>query len=432
MERAIIHFDGDSFFASVEQVMNYRLRGLPVVTGGERAAITAVSVEGKRLGINRGMSLRDARTVCPSVVVVTSDYTSYSIFAHRMYAIVREFTPRVEEYSIDECFADITGLDVVYKKSYPEIAQMIKAKLEANLGLTFGVGLGPNKVIAKAASKHRKPAGFTHVPAADIPDFIKNIHVGKLWGIGSSTSIELGKLGIRTALDLAQKDEKWLFEHGIGKPVRLIWHELRGGFAKPLNHPADDDIGSIIKSRTFSPPSSDRALVLSQLSKNIEAACIKARRHGVKAAHARFYLKTQQFTYKAVDFNLTTPVDTPTEILRVVAKRFDEAFIPGIMYRATGISLSALVPAGHVSGNLFGEVAGADMGDEKTERVFAVVDDMSRKYGSGTLFLASSLGADQRKSTQRRMDSRAVRERFTVGPDMKGKTLDIPFLGKVR
>jgi DNA polymerase-4/DNA polymerase V len=432
MERAIIHFDGDSFFASVEQVMNHRLRGLPVVTGGERGAITAVSIEGKRLGVTRGTPLREARIICPNLVVVTSDYTSYSIFAHRMYSIVREFTPKVEEYSIDECFADVTGLDQKYGMSYPDIARMIKAKLEANLGLTFGVGLGPNKVIAKAASKHRKPAGFTHVPTADIPDFIRDISVGKLWGIGSSTSIQLGKLGIRTALDLAQKDERWLFEHSIVKPVRLIWHELRGGFAKPLNHPADDDIGSIIKSRTFNPPSSDRAFVLSQLSKNIEGACIKARRHGVKAGHARFYLKTQQFTYRAVDFTLTNPIDTPSELLRIVERRFDEAFVPGTTYRATGISLSALVPKAHVSGNLFGNSVDSGMSDEKSAGLFTVVDDMSRKYGSGTVFLASSLGADQRKGWARRIDPRALHERLIMKGDRQKKTLDIPFLGKAR
>jgi nucleotidyltransferase/DNA polymerase involved in DNA repair len=91
--------------------MDYRLRGKPVVTGGERNAVTAVSKEGKALGLSRGMTVREIKIRCPEVVVVPSDYISYAIYAHRMYDIVRSYTPEVEEYSIDECFADITGLE---------------------------------------------------------------------------------------------------------------------------------------------------------------------------------------------------------------------------------------------------------------------------------------------------------------------------------
>ena len=109
--RAIVHFDGDSFFASVEQAKDYRLRGKPVVTGGERGAVTSLSKEAKMLGAHRGMPMQEIRRVCPSVIVLAGDYTAYSIYAKRMYAIAKTFTTKVEEYSIDECFADITGLN---------------------------------------------------------------------------------------------------------------------------------------------------------------------------------------------------------------------------------------------------------------------------------------------------------------------------------
>src|SRR3954464_3406941 len=106
MERAILHFDGDSFFASVEISLNHPLRGLPVVTGAERGAATSASYEAKRLGITRSMTMKQIREVCPTAVIVNSDYRAYAIYAHRMYRIVRRFTPLVEEYSVDECFAD--------------------------------------------------------------------------------------------------------------------------------------------------------------------------------------------------------------------------------------------------------------------------------------------------------------------------------------
>src|SRR6185437_12189230 len=183
MNRAIVHFDGDSFFASVEQALNHTLRGKPVVTGAERGAATSVSYEAKRMGVTRSMGLKQIREICPDVVVVNSDYRAYAIFAHRMYRIVRRYTPSVEEYSVDECFADLTGLEAQYGLSYPKIAQLIKKNLEEALGITFGVGLAPTKVLAKAASKFNKPAGFTHITAENRREYLSKVAVGQVWGI---------------------------------------------------------------------------------------------------------------------------------------------------------------------------------------------------------------------------------------------------------
>ncbi len=409
MERIILHFDGDSFFASVEQVMNFRLKGKAVITGGERGAITSVSVEGKKLGINRGMTLKYARGICPSLVVVNSDYTSYSIFAQRMYSIVREFTPDVEEYSIDECFAEITNLDQKYKMSYEEIALMIKQKLEVSLGITFGVGMGPNKVMAKLASKHRKPAGFTPIRKNEIKDYLKDLSVGKLWGIGSATTVYLNSLGIKTALDFTLKSYDWFLEHKINKPCVEIWQELNGHFIKDLNINSNDVMGSIIKSRTFRPPSNNRSYLLNQISSNVENACIKARMHRVKARHIRFYLRTQDLFYKSFEISLNTPLSTPTEILKLVERNFDKIFDKNTLFRATGIALSGIVTEDRISNDLFGE----SMKINKNETVFRVVDNIAQKYGQNTISLASSM-----KSFDR------------IG-EKPSKILEIPFLGKV-
>src|SRR5512135_3459873 len=108
--RAILHVDGDSFFASCEVAKNPALRGKPVITGKERGIVSAASYEAKARGVKRGMNLREARAVCPDAIILPSDYETYSLFSERMYTIVRRYTPAVEEYSIDECFADLTGL----------------------------------------------------------------------------------------------------------------------------------------------------------------------------------------------------------------------------------------------------------------------------------------------------------------------------------
>ena len=115
--RAIIHVDGDAFFTSVEQSMHPSLKGKAVVTGQERGIIACASYEAKKYGINRGVSLWDAKKILPNLIILPSDYESYSLYSKRMFEIIRRYTPIVEEYSIDEGFADLTGLRRTHRMS---------------------------------------------------------------------------------------------------------------------------------------------------------------------------------------------------------------------------------------------------------------------------------------------------------------------------
>jgi DNA polymerase-4 len=411
--KAIIHIDGDAFFASVEQALNYKLRGKPIVTGGERSIAASMSYEAKALGVTRGMPVFQIRKLNPSIIIVPSNYDMYSIFARRMYNIVRTFTPDVEEYSIDECFADLTGLDAKFKMPYSEIALMIKKKLEESLGITFGVGLGPNKVLAKIASKWRKPAGFTQIWPDTASEYLKALPVGKVWGIGPATSIELNRYDIRTALDFAEKDANWINHYRIAKGYQEIWHELNGRFVKELSTVHDPDAASIIKSRTFSPPSSDRGFVLSQLSKNVAAACRKARSIKVAPREIRFYLKTQDFRYVGLDLTLPIAANTSPELMRLIEANFDHAFRKNTLYRTTGIVLKGISPEENLGMDLFGEKTKLD----KSSTVFKAVDRLNHRFGDNTVFLAGSM--------------RALGQSDELRPITKEERLDIPFLGKV-
>lgn len=422
--RAIVHFDADSFFASVEQVMDYRLRGKAVVTGGERGAATSVSVEAKRLGLSRGMSLQEMKRLVPDVVVVTSDYTSYSIFAYRMYAIAREFTPYVEEYSIDECFADITLPGVVAPGTYEAIAQKMKDRLEEALGITFGVGLGPSKTIAKIASKLNKPSGLTCIPVSNIDDRIRNMPMGALWGVGFSTSLALERAGVTTAMQFKEKSDGWLRDHGVSKPYRDIWLELRGAYVRPVTSIPDDSIGSILKSRTFT-PSRDPAFIRSQLAHNIELACAKARRHHVKASHIRFYLKTQSFTYAGLHLSFTVPQNDPRELLRLVDAHFDRVYEPGTEYRASGIALYSIVPEHAAMPDLFGESVRLGKGTQ----LLTALDGLNQKYGSSTVYLGSSARAIAHGSMRAAERATRARSKLHMPIQLKKKTLSVPFLG---
>ena len=208
--RAIIHIDGDAFFASCEQSRNPSLRGKPVVTGKERGIAASMSYEAKARGVTRGMRIRDVLRVCPDAMILPSDYETYSLLSMRMFAIVRRYTPDVEEYSIDECFADLTGLRRPLRMSYETMAARIKHDLDTELGFTFSVGLALNKVLAKIASKWQKPSGLTVIPGRDIHRYLAKLPVDQVWGIGEQTTAYLHKQGIRTALALARRPESWV------------------------------------------------------------------------------------------------------------------------------------------------------------------------------------------------------------------------------
>jgi DNA polymerase-4 len=422
--RAILHFDADSFFASVEQTLDHTLRGKVVVTGGERGAVTSVSLEGKKMGIGRGMTLREVKQVCPDVVIVPGDYTAYSIYAKRMYHIAREFTPEVEEYSIDECFADITGMRSKYRMSYEKIAMLIKERLETDLGITFGVGLGPNKTIAKIASKYRKPAGFTGIPAKEIHTYLETLPIGSIWGVGFSTGLYLEKLGVHTALDFAKKDEAWLKEHSISKPYRDIWLEMQGHFIRQLSTGEDNLMGSILQSRTFT-PTTDKQIILSALAKNIEGACAKARRHGVRARMCRFYLKTQEFRYIGKNLTMSIPLSDPREFLRLVETHFNSVHEVGTMYRASGFGLYGITPERSIMPDLFGESARV----EAEAPLLGVMDRLNKKYGRHTLYLAASVRAVTREAETQKNRKVHRRTKLILDVDHRKKTLNIPYVG---
>ena len=326
--RAILHIDGDSFFASCEIAKDPRLQGKPVITGKERGIVSACTYDVKARGVTRGMILSDARKLVPDAVILPSDYETYSLFSERMYAIVRRYTPIVEEYSIDECFADLTGMRRALRMSYPETALSIKRDLQRELGITFSVGLSATKVLAKVGSKWKKPDGFTPIPLRDAPEFLGKIRAGTIWGIGPQSAAYLEKFGVRTALDFARKDDAWIESH-VQKPLREIWQELNGECVYELSTEHKETYQSIQKTRTFTPPSRDREFIFSQLSKNIENACIKARRWKLASPEVSFFLKTQDFRYHGCELKLSHATNVPQDILHIVSEAFPRMFRQG-------------------------------------------------------------------------------------------------------
>ena len=386
--RAILHIDGDSFFAACEVAKNPSLRGKPVITGKERGIVSACTYEAKTRGVKRGVPLHEALKACPDAIILPSDYETYSLFSNRMYEIVRRYTPTVEEYSIDECFADLTGLRKTLRMPYPKIAARLQQELERELGISFSIGVAPTKVLAKVGSKWKKPHGLTMIPLRDAQLFLKKLPSVGVWGIGPNTAAYLQQLGVKTAYEFASKDEAWIQKH-MAKPYREIWRELNGEVVYELDVEGRESYQSISKTKTFTPSSSDPRFVAAQLSKNIENACIKARRWGLATPEVFFFLKTQDFKYHGCEIKLSHPTCIPSDILSAVRAQFLRVYKKGTQYRATGIVLMKLQDANKTQLDLFGSV----LKTEAAKSVYDSLDEIAAKYGKHAVFLGSSFHA---------------------------------------
>ncbi len=384
--RAILHIDADAFFASCEQAIHPELRGKPVITGKERGIVAAASYEAKERGIKRGMRLFEVRKACPDAVILPSDYETYSLFSVRMFEILRRFSPDVEEYSIDEAFVDLTGLRRIYHGPYSSIAAEMQKTVTAELGITVSVGVSLTKVLAKIASKHNKPRGMTVIPGRDIHLFLDSLPLEKVWGIGPNTYELLRKLGVTTALQFARKDEAFVKRH-LSKPYQEVWQELNGRSVYPVSTEKKSAYQSISKTKTFTPPSDDETFVYAQLSKNLENACIKARRYGLAATRLIVFMRTREFRDRGIEIRLSRATSFPAVLFKPLRQAFDRLFSPRSSYRQTGVVLAGLVEERNVQYTLFDDV----MKLEKLERVYSTVDMLSEKFGKYAVQHGSSI-----------------------------------------
>ncbi|MCX7982945.1 MAG: DNA polymerase IV [Syntrophales bacterium] len=419
--RAIVHIDADAFFASCEEAIHPELKGKPIVTGAERGIIACASYAAKAYGVERGIPIQEAKRRCPNLIVLPSDYETYSLFSRRMFSVLRHFTPQVEEYSIDEAFADITGMRRALNMSYEEIALAIREKILKEVGISVSVGLSLSKVLAKVASKYRKPGGVTFIPGREIAYFLKDLPVEKIWGIGPATSAYLHKLGVLTALEFARLPEH-VVRKRLTKPGVEIWRELRGESVLPVVDGEKETYASISKTKTFSPPTNDPDYLYAHLLRNLESACIKARRYDLAAGGLVSFLKQQNFEIQAAETKLNRPSSYPLEISPFLREQFNYLYRPHNTYRATGVILIHLKPEEQVSYSLFEDPIRA----EKTRLLYHAVDEINGKYGKHTLHLASSHLIEERGKGKR--GEPTYRETTTLPGETKRKHIGLPLL----
>ena len=201
MDATILHADLDAFYASVEQLLAPSLRGKPIAVGG--GVVLAASYEAKAFGVQSGMSGRSARQLCPQLIFVSGHFNEYQRLGDAAIQIVSDYTPLVERISIDEAFADVVGCTHLFGPP-AEIARTIRRRVRNELGLPISIGVARTKHLAKIASQVAKPDGLMVVDPVSELDFLHDLPVGLMWGVGPVTQARLAEMDVRTIGQLAQ------------------------------------------------------------------------------------------------------------------------------------------------------------------------------------------------------------------------------------
>jgi DNA polymerase-4 len=224
VEPSILHADLDSFYASVEQRDDPRLRGRPVIVGG--GVVLAASYEAKACGVRTAMNGRQARQLCPQAIVVPPRMSAYSAASKAVFEVFADTTPLVEPMSIDEAFLDVRGLRKISGPA-PEIAVGLRRAVRERVGLPITVGVARTKFLAKVASAVAKPDGLLVVPVDGELAFLHPLPVQRLWGVGRVTAEKLRERGILTVAELAEVDERALMAMlgaGSGRHLHALAH----------------------------------------------------------------------------------------------------------------------------------------------------------------------------------------------------------------
>lgn len=379
----------NAYFASVEQIVNPALRGKPVIVCGEgRTVVTTASYEARAFGIKTGMTLCDAKHLCPSVINVQGDMNRYVDTSLRIQKVLLEFTDRVEAFSIDECFMDVSHLcrDATTPK---KVARDVKRRIKEATGLLCSVGIGPNKLLAKLGSKMQKPDGLVEIRMNDVPGLFAKLPVEKLQGVGIGRKLgpHLRSLGITTAAQLGEAPISMLHAHfgimgyhlqrmGRGEgdsEVGVYWaHEQVKSFGHSHTLPRDTrDIG-VVKSYLL--------MLSEKVGRRLRAADMTGRCVTLTVRYADFSTISRQRSLKQY-------IKSSAEIYAAACTTFAALLPLEQPVRLLGVSISDL-GMDERQRFLLEDI-------ERREKLTATVDAINKKFGDFTLKPSSLLIAEK-------------------------------------
>jgi nucleotidyltransferase/DNA polymerase involved in DNA repair len=387
--RTVLHVDMDAFYTSIEQRDRPELRGRPVVVGADpkqgrgRGVVAAASYEVRAFGVRSAMPIGKAFRLCPQAVFLPPDMRKYGEVSRRIMAIFREFTDLVEPLSIDEAFLDVSGSRARFGDGR-QIALAIKQKVRDRERLTASVGIATNKFLAKLASDLQKPDGLVEVPPGQEAEFLRDLPLERLWGVGPKTAEALRRLGLRTIGEIARLPEGELAGR-FGKHGAHLYQLSRGMDDRPVE--PERDPKSIGQETTFDEDTADPEVIRRTLlelavevARRLRAGEVLARRVTLKFRDERFVTVTRART-------LARPTDDGRLIFETALALLDRVPLSGVKVRLLGISAGALEPAAAAARqlDLF------DPGGERRGQLDRTADALRERFGDGAVGPASLL-----------------------------------------
>lgn len=352
MDRLIFHVDVNSAFLSWEA--DYRLhhlggqmdlRSIPSAVSGDMAArhgiILAKSIPAKRYGVKTGETIGEARRKCPSLYMVPPNYGLYQRCSAAFVALLRTYSPSVEQYSIDECFMDMSGMEEVSENPV-RVADELRRRTRQELGFTINIGISENKLLAKMASDFRKPDRTHTLFRREIPEKMWPLPVSALFYVGHATTRKLAAMGICTIGELAHTDPS-LLKAQMGKQGELIHAFANGADVSPVEQeaPPHKGYGNSTTIAFDVTDASTAKLVLLALCETVSA---RLRRHGMAARMISVGIRSYDLTYAGHQMPMVNATNITNELHRYACRLFDELW-DGRPIRHLGVSTGKLVPA---------------------------------------------------------------------------------------
>lgn len=387
MSRVILLCDMNSFYASVHQAMDAKLRGKPVIVGGDpgqrRGIVLAASYEAKKYGIKTGMIISEARALCPQAVFVSPSHRDYAAFSSWINSILREYSDLVEPCSIDESFVDITGC--LKNLGTPQsIAQEIQTRINREVGVGVNIGIGPSKLMAKMASELEKPNKIIFLSPDDWSRRVWPLPVKELFGVGSRIGKWLNQIGVKTIGDLAAMPVE-LLRIRYGLVGEVLHYSARGIDSSSVDPGSLEVIKSVGNQITL--PRDYRGLeqikvVVLELAEEVAQ---RTRKAGFIGRRVSLTIKDPNFITESHSKVLSHYTDITQEIYEMGVFLLEQYLDKKeVRARLVGLTLSELIPKEEKQLSIFS-------GQDRQEKIDRATDLIKSKWGRQSIQRAVSL-----------------------------------------
>lgn len=395
-QRQILHVDVNNAFLSwtaldrLNQGEKVDIREIEAVIGGDESKrsgiVLAKSMKAKRRGVYTGETLYQARLKCPNLQVFKGDYKSYKKHSNDLYKILLEYTEKIERFSIDECFLDMTdylGNDTLLNKAYE-----INRRVKKELGFTVNVGVAHNKLLAKMASDFTKPDKVHTLFEEEIPSKMWTLPVSELFMLGRKTIPKLSNMRIKTIGDLAKQDKVEMIKK-FGKHGLLMWEYANGIDNSEVNYLEEKPKG-IGNSVTLPRDISSKEEIEKVLLTLAEQVAYRLRRYNMYANVVNVQLRTKDFKDFSHQKKLMSPTSNTKNIYELAKILLGEMYKRGTFIRLVGLRVDNLIEKDEMQLSLFN-----DANDQKQEKLDKVVDELKNKYGYESITRAGKLNSEQ-------------------------------------